>query len=187
MGKNGLPGPRLPRDRVQALTEAQPGPFDQQQVFDSQFAQHRPPCLATRGDGIALAGAQWASTSRTSRPPASAPANTMIAAISRISLSAEVNAASEAAATRAVNSGGAAAVAAAVPPLAIASESSWGAAGSAAETFESMLPWKTAPSPATPVAMPTWRKVVLIPDAMPARSWETTLIATVPMFGLVMP
>ena len=29
--------------------------------------------------------------------------------------------------------------------------------------------WKTAPQAAMPVAMPTWRKVELMPDAMPAR------------------
>jgi len=29
--------------------------------------------------------------------------------------------------------------------------------------------WKTAPRPAMPVAMPTWRKVLLMPDAIPLR------------------
>ena len=34
--------------------------------------------------------------------------------------------------------------------------------------------WKIAPSPAMPVAMPTWRKVLLMPEAMPLRRGRTT-------------
>ena len=37
--------------------------------------------------------------------------------------------------------------------------------------------WKIAPRPAMPVAMPTWRNVELIPDAIPARAGATTPIA----------
>ena len=37
--------------------------------------------------------------------------------------------------------------------------------------------WKSAPSAAVPVAMPTWRKVELIPEPMPARCGGTTLTA----------
>ena len=39
------------------------------------------------------------------------------------------------------------------------------------------LVWKIAPSPAIPVAIPTWRNVLLIPDAIPARRGSTTLTA----------
>ena len=35
--------------------------------------------------------------------------------------------------------------------------------------------WKIAPSAAMPVAIPTWRNVLLIPDAIPARRGSTTL------------
>ena len=37
--------------------------------------------------------------------------------------------------------------------------------------------WKIAPSPAMPVAIPTWRNVLLIPEAVPLRRWSTTLTA----------
>ncbi len=47
--------------------------------------------------------------------------------------------------------------------------------------------WKTAPSPATPVAIPTWRKVLLIPEAMPLREWCTTPTAVDASGGLIMP
>ena len=49
------------------------------------------------------------------------------------------------------------------------------------------LCWKTAPSPAIPVAMPTWRKVELIPDAIPLRSSGTTPIAVDASGGLTRP
>ena len=45
--------------------------------------------------------------------------------------------------------------------------------------------WKIAPSPAMPVAMPTWRNVELMPDAMPARCGSTTPTAAVASAGLV--
>ena len=51
VGKNRLPGPGLPGDRVQPLAEAQFGPLDQQQVLYPQLTQHAP-CLAPRGDGL---------------------------------------------------------------------------------------------------------------------------------------
>ncbi len=38
-----------------------------------------------------------------------------------------------------------------------------------------------------PVAIPTWRKVLLIPDAIPARAASTTPIATEAIPGLVIP
>ena len=47
--------------------------------------------------------------------------------------------------------------------------------------------WKMAPRPAIPVAMPTWRKVLLIPDAIPLREWCTTPIAVDASSGLISP
>jgi len=49
----------------------------------------------------------------------------------------------------------------------------------APKTFPPTLFWKIAPSAAMPVAMPSWRKVLLIPEAMPARSWRTVETAVV--------
>ena len=43
-------------------------------------------------------------------------------------------------------------------------------AAAARPSFDAICVWKTAPSAATPVAMPTWRKVLLIPEAIPARA-----------------
>ena len=62
-----------------------------------------------------------------------------------------------------------------------------GAFGSRSLSFESTRDWKIAPSAATPVAIPTWRKVVLIPDPIPDFSTGTTAIAAWPMPGLVIP
>ena len=47
--------------------------------------------------------------------------------------------------------------------------------------------WKTAPRPAIPVAIPTWRNVELMPDAMPERAGATTPIAAFAIDGLIMP
>ena len=47
--------------------------------------------------------------------------------------------------------------------------------------------WKTAPSPAMPVAMPTWRKVLFAPEAMPLRWGCTTETAPEASTGLVIP
>ena len=47
--------------------------------------------------------------------------------------------------------------------------------------------WKIAPRPAMPVAMPTWRKVLLMPEAMPLRAGGTTPIAVEASGGLTMP
>ena len=49
------------------------------------------------------------------------------------------------------------------------------------------LCWKTAPRPAIPVAIPTWRKVELIPEAIPQRSCGTTPIAVEASGGLTRP
>ena len=49
------------------------------------------------------------------------------------------------------------------------------------------LDWNTAPSAATPVAIPTWRKVVLMPEPIPACAGGTTPIAVEPIPGLVSP
>ena len=46
MGEHGLAGAGLPRDRVEALAEAQLGALDQQQVLDPELAQHVS-CVAT--------------------------------------------------------------------------------------------------------------------------------------------
>ena len=47
--------------------------------------------------------------------------------------------------------------------------------------------WNTAPRAATPVAIPTWRNVLLIPDAMPLRAGGTTPIAVEARIGLTVP
>ncbi len=47
--------------------------------------------------------------------------------------------------------------------------------------------WKSAPSVATPVAIPTCLKVLLIPEAMPLRSRGATLIAVEASGGFVSP
>ena len=62
-----------------------------------------------------------------------------------------------------------------------------GACGGSSDSFESTRAWKTAPRPATPVAIPTWRKVVLIPEPIPDFSTGTTAIAAWPIPGLVVP
>ena len=61
------------------------------------------------------------------------------------------------------------------------------ACGSISPIFEFTSDWKTAPSAATPVAIPTWRKVELIPDPIPDFSTGTTAIAAWPIPGLVTP
>ena len=73
------------------------------------------------------------------------------------------------------------------PLEATTSPSPSGACGSSSVSFESTRDWKTAPRPATPVAIPTWRKVVLIPEPIPDFSTGTTAIAAWPIPGLVMP
>ena len=47
--------------------------------------------------------------------------------------------------------------------------------------------WKTAPRAAMPVAMPTWRKVLLAPEAMPLRWGGTTAMADDASTGLTVP
>ena len=47
--------------------------------------------------------------------------------------------------------------------------------------------WKIAPHAAMPVAMPTWRKVELMPDAIPAWRGSTTPMAAVASAGLTTP
>ena len=50
-----------------------------------------------------------------------------------------------------------------------------------------IVSWKIAPRPAMPVAIPTWRNVLLMPDAMPARRGSTTLTAIEASGGLTIP
>ena len=45
------------------------------------------------------------------------------------------------------------------------------------EKWEAIRLWKIAPSAAIPVAIPIWRNVLLIPEAIPARRGSTTLTA----------
>src|SRR5439155_22606314 len=47
--------------------------------------------------------------------------------------------------------------------------------------------WKIAPRVAIPVAMPTWRNVLLTPEAIPARSLGATPMAVDASGGLVRP
>ena len=49
------------------------------------------------------------------------------------------------------------------------------------------MPRKIAPQAAIPTAIPTWRKVSLIPAAMPLCSFGTTLRATSAITGLSNP
>ena len=56
VGEHGLAGARLPREHVQPGAEPQLGPLDQQQVLDTQFAEHVPRCTsAPRRMGRAVA------------------------------------------------------------------------------------------------------------------------------------
>ena len=57
----------------------------------------------------------------------------------------------------------------------------------AAEVCATIWLWKTAPSTAMPVAMPTWRNVLLAPEAMPLRWGCTTEMAPDARAGLTMP
>ena len=54
-------------------------------------------------------------------------------------------------------------------------------------TLDLMSLWKMAPRPAMPVAMPTWRNVELIPEAMPLCSGGTTATAEEASTGLIIP
>ncbi len=83
--------------------------------------------------------------------------------------------------------GGTAVSALCVAPEDTASEKLAGALGSSSPSFESIRAWKIAPSAAVPVAIPTWRKVLLMPEAIPARAAATTPSATEAIPGLVMP
>lgn len=47
--------------------------------------------------------------------------------------------------------------------------------------------WKIAPSAAVPVAIPTWRNVVLMPEPMPLRARGTTPTAVWASAGLTIP
>ena len=47
--------------------------------------------------------------------------------------------------------------------------------------------WNTAPSTAIPVAIPTWRNVLLAPEAMPLRCGWTTEMAPEAKTGLTIP
>ena len=47
--------------------------------------------------------------------------------------------------------------------------------------------WKIAPSTAMPVAIPTWRKVLFVPEAIPLRCGSTTEIEAEASTGLTMP
>ena len=58
---------------------------------------------------------------------------------------------------------------------------------SAAEVCVTIWLWNTAPSTAMPVAMPTWRNVLLAPDAMPLRWGWTTETAPEARTGFTMP
>ena len=85
------------------------------------------------------------------------------------------------------NAGGAWAIACCAAPEDTASENEAGACGTSSVSLSLISVWNIAPSVATPVAIPTWRKVLLIPDAIPARAALTTPIATEAIPGLVSP
>ena len=59
----------------------------------------------------------------------------------------------------------------------------------AATCWTLSAPWlrKIAPQAAMPMAMPTWRNVSLIPEAMPLCSFGTTDTATSAITGLIRP
>src|ERR1035441_10775810 len=68
--------------------------------------------------------------------------------------------------------------------------STWRPAGvvaRAADVLPLIWPRKTAPNPAMPVAIPTWRKVLAEPEDMPLRSGGTTDTVTEASTGLVIP
>ena len=58
---------------------------------------------------------------------------------------------------------------------------------STAEVWLTIWLWKTAPSTAMPVAMPTWRKVLLAPDAIPLRCGSTTEMEADASTGFTIP
>src|SRR5918994_2889577 len=192
-----LPGPGLAGDRVEAPAEPKLGPLDQEQVLDTQLVQH----AARSSDGCgrirpyAAAGSAAASAprcctksrERTSANPTIPPTIAIAAPTSRMSLKPLMKAWFAASATWARLPGGTDSTAARPPPADTASPSPGGAPGSSSPSRVSMRDWKIAPRAATPVAIPTWRKVLLIPDAIPARNGATTPIAVEAIAGLVSP
>ena len=62
-----------------------------------------------------------------------------------------------------------------------------GVAARPAVILEAIWLWNTAPRAAMPVAMPTWRKVLLAPEAMPLRWGGTTATAEDASTGLTVP
>ena len=74
-----------------------------------------------------------------------------------------------------------------LPCAARSTSRAWPAGASAAVVLRVTSCWKIAPSPAMPVAMPTWRKVLLMPEAMPLRAWCTTPMAVEASGGLTRP
>ena len=105
---------------------------------------------------------------RTSTNAKPAPTKARIAATSRISFSPEMYAP-----VRRLVTWGPACPALTRPPDAAFA---YGAATVPASS-ECTRVWRSAPSAAIPVAIPTCRKVLLIPDAIPARRGGTTLTA----------
>ena len=203
VGQDGLPRPRLPRDRVQPLAEPQFRPLDQQQVLDPELAQHGL-CVATGADRL----------SPVFRSLRAQPARLFAGRAGLHEVLGADQGEAEGGADEGEDRGdqddlveaadegdvggvdgfvrGSPAAAAArrrrgSRPRRPLRRGRAGACGSSSASFESTRDWKTAPSPATPVAIPTWRKVVLIPDPIPDFSTGTTAIAAWPMPGLVMP
>ena len=193
VGEDGLPGPGLAGDRVQP----RPSRSSARSIssrFSIRSSRSTPPVLAARGrrirprrGGYAAAGSGSAASARLRRSRAGArgrsratpPTNETTAPIRRISLKPLTKATS--AAWRLL-AGPAAARLRRRPARAARGddfgEARRGAAAAARRACESTRDWKIAPSAATPVAIPTWRKVVLIPEAIPALSPAgTTAIA----------
>ena len=138
--------------------------------------------------GLGLGAPPWATKSRpwTKTAAATAPASATIAAMMRISFSAPVhpvtNGSCSGPSTRGLpcartSAGGSLAPGGRCTP----------ASRSASVMFEATRAWKIAPRPAIPVAIPTWRKVLLMPEAIPARRWSTTPTAVEAIAGLVRP
>src|SRR5437016_3508253 len=95
-------------------------------------------------------------------------------------------------ATTARDAGGALAIACDADPDATACAIAWlrpaaGVEASASITRDCTWCWKIAPHAAIPVAIPAWRKVLLIPDAMPLRAGGTTPTAIVASDGFAIP
>ena len=162
------------------LQEFMPAPLSEdelEQIVDDAIAEN---------GGAAVPRNSAATTRMAAR---TAPQSATIAPITRMWLRPEMNEARATSATCARVAGGAAAITDAASPLesCVAMLCAFGRSLSPATTSLVTRLAKIAPSAAMPVAMPSCRNVLLIPDAMPARSTRTVETAVEASGALTMP